>query len=92
MTGETKVIISGFKFEKIEGKRILHSVYLLDTLNGDCIPVPISNYFNVDKEELAKELVNLFRSEIVAMIDVQNDPKRPNSNYVNVSFVGIKNN
>lgn len=91
MIGESEVTIAGFKFEKIDGKRIIQSVYLLDALNGDCIEVSISDDIDLDKEKLAKELLSYFRKDAVVSIDIQNDLSRPNSNYVNVSFVGVKN-
>ena len=91
MIGEAKVNIAGFKFEKIDEKRIIQSVYLLDIESGDCLPVSISNDINIDKEKLAKELVNCFRKDVVAIIDVKNDYKNWLSGKVYINFVGIKN-
>ena len=92
MIGETEVTIAGFKFEKIDGKRILQSVFLLDIENCDCVEVSVASDVDIDKEKLAKELLNYFRKDVVVFIDIKNDHNRPNSNYVNVRFIGIKNN
>ena len=92
MIGETEVTIAGFKFEKIDGKRIIQSVFLLDIEKGNCMEVPVADDPDIDKEVLAKELPNYFRKDVVAFIDIENGTNRPNSNYVNVRFIGIKNN
>jgi hypothetical protein len=91
MIGEIKVTIAGFKFEKIDGKRIIQSVFLLDIEEGNCIEVPVSSDANIDKEKLAKELMDYFRKDVVVVIDVDNDPDRPDTNFVIIRFVGIKN-
>ncbi len=92
MIFETEVIIGGFKFEKIEGKRIMQSVFLLDIENYSCMEVPVASDTDISKEKLAKELLDYYRKEVVAFIDIKNDFNRPNSNYVDVRFIGIKNN
>jgi len=93
MLGETgKIIISGLTFEKIDGKRIIQSVFLLDIEDGSCIEVPVASDVDTDKKKLAKELLNYFRKDAVVLIDIQNDLSRLNSNYVNLRFMGIKNN
>lgn len=88
MICEGNVTISGFKFEKIEGKRILQSVFLLDIENSECMEVTVAD--DIDKEKLVKELLECYRKEVVVSVDVENDHNRPNTNYVNVRFVGIK--
>lgn len=89
---ETEIIIAGFKFEKIDGRRTIKSVFMLDVKDGDCMEVPVLNDADIDKEKLAKELLEYYRKEVVAIIDIKNDIYRPNSNYVDLGFVGIKNN
>ena len=91
MIGEAKVNIAGFSFEKIDGKRIIKSIYLSDIENGSYTEIYVPSDTNTDKEKLAKELLNYFREDAVVLLDIQNDLSRPNSNYVNVRFVGIKN-
>ncbi len=92
MISEAEVTIGGFKFVKVDGKRTLQSVFILDAKEGSCTEVPIVYDINIDKEKLAEELLDYYRKEVVAFIDIQNDPDRPNSSYVNLGFVGIKNN
>jgi hypothetical protein len=86
-----KFNIAGFKFEKIDEKRIIQSVYLLDIESGDCLPVSISNDINVDKEKLAKELVKYFRKDVNVLLDIQNDLNNFLSGKIYIYFVGIKN-
>jgi hypothetical protein len=86
-----KFNIAGFKFEKIDDKRIIQSVYLSDTLNGDCIAFSVSNDINVDKENLAKELVKYFRKDVNVILDMQNDLNNFLSGKIYIYFVGIKN-
>jgi len=90
MLGETEIIIGGFYFEKVEGIRTLKSVFILDTKDYSCMEVPVLDDPDVDKEKLAKELPDYYRKEVVAIIDIRNDINRPNSNYVDLGFVGIK--
>lgn len=52
--------------------------------------VSISNDIDVSKEKLAKKLVNCFRKDVVAIIDVQNDLKNTLSGKVYIYFIGIK--
>lgn len=92
MIGETEVTIDGFKFEKIDGKRIIQSVFLLDIEGGNCMEVPVADDPDIDKEKLAKKLLEYYRKEVVAYIDIKNDINSPNSNYGVLRFVGIKNN
>jgi len=91
MIGESNVTIGGFKSEKIDGEKILQSVFLLDIENCNCIEVPVTSDTDIDKEKLAKELLDNYRKEVVVFIDIENDFNRPNGNYVNVKFIGIKN-
>jgi hypothetical protein len=91
MIVEAEVTIAGFKFEKIDGEKTLQSVFILDIENSSCIEAPIKNDFNIDKEKLSKELIGYYREDAVVVIDVDNDPDRPDTNYVIVRFVGIKN-
>ena len=90
MIGEAKVTIVGFKFKKVGGTRTLKSVFIQDDKKGDCMEVSIKNEANIDKEKLANELLEYFRDEVVVFIDIQNDPDKSNSNYVDLRFVGIK--
>ncbi len=92
MLSETEVTIAGFKFEKIDGKRIIQSVFLLDTERGNCIEIPVLNDENIDKVKLTKELLEYYRKEVVAIIDVRNSINKSNKNYVDLGFVGIKSN
>jgi len=92
MIFETEIIIGGFKFEKVDGRRTIQSVFILDVKEGSCMEVPVVNDTDIDRKKLAKELLDYYRKEVVAFIDVQNDCSRPGSNYVKVKFVGIKNN
>ena len=85
-----KVGIAGFKFERIDGKRILQTVYLLNTSNGSCMPASISDDFNINKEELAKELANLFCTEVDVVLDIQNDYESKYAGSVIVNFVRVK--
>mgnify|MGYP001140783073 CR=1 FL=1 len=91
MLFETEIIINGFYFEKVDGIRALKSVFILDTDNNTCIEVPVLNDENINREKLAKELQENYRKKVMAIIDIKNDIKRPNSNYVDLGFVGIKN-
>ena len=84
------VTIGGFKFEKIDGKKTLQSVFILDIEKSECMEVPIADDNDIDKEKLEKELLDNYRKEVVAFIDIENDFKRPKSNYVNVRFIGLK--
>jgi hypothetical protein len=88
---ESKVTIAGFKFGNIEGKRILQFIYMLDTSNGKCIPVTISDENNIDKGKLVKELVKLFRKKVNAIFDIQDDLNSKLPGNVIVNFVGFKN-
>ena len=90
MICEGKVTIGGFTSEKIDGKKILQSVFIMDIEKSECMEVTVAD--DIDKEKLAKELLDYYRKDAVVFIDVQNDLSRPNSNYVNVRFIGIKNN
>jgi len=90
MLGKTEIIINGFYFEKVDGIRTLKSVFVLDTDNNKSIEIPVLNDANIDKEKLAKELLENYRKKVVAIIDITNDIKRQNSNYVDLGFVGIK--
>ena len=89
---DNKFIIAGFKFEKIDEKRIIKSVYLLDIESVDCMEFHISNDIDVDKEKLTKELVNYFRKEVFVILDMQNDLNSFLSGKVYIYFVGIKDN
>jgi len=90
MIGKTNVIIDGFKFEKIDGKRTIQSVFLLDIERGNCVEVPVSSDTDLDKEKLAKKLLDYFRKDAVVFIDIQNIPDKTYNNSVDVRFVGIK--
>ncbi|MBE3092041.1 MAG: hypothetical protein IMZ60_01965 [Actinobacteria bacterium] len=91
MIGETeKIIIGGFKFEKVDGIRTIQSVFIQDAKDGDCIEVPVLNDAGINKEKLAKELLEYYRKEVVVIVDIKNNINRPNSNYVDLGFVGIK--
>jgi len=90
MIGKTNVTIAGFKFEKVDGRRTIQSVFILDSKEGSCMEVPVLDDINIDKEKLAKELLEYYRKDVVAIIDIENDFNRPYSNYVNVKFLGIK--
>ena len=90
MLSETEIIINGFYFEKVEGIRTLKSVFVLDTDNNKSIEIPVLNDANIDREKLAKELLEHYRKKVMAIIDIRNDIHRPNSNYVDLGFVGIK--
>ncbi len=92
MIGETEVTIAGFKFEKIDGKRTIQSVFLLDIERGNCMEVNVSSDADIDKEKLAKELLDYYRKDAVVFIDIENDLNRTKRNSVNVRFVGIKDN
>jgi len=93
MLGETgKIIIAGFTFEKVDGKRTIKSVFILDAKDGDCIEMPILDDKSIDKEILEKELIEYYRKEVIVIIDMKNVINRNNSNYVNLGFVGIKSN
>ncbi len=52
--------------------------------------VPVADDPGIDKEERAKELLYYFRKDAVAIIDVKNSRTRPNTNYVDLEFIGIK--
>ena len=86
-----KFNIAGFKFEKIDEKRIIQSVYLLDIESGDCMEFHISNDIDIDKEKLAKELVNCFRKEVFVIIDIENDLNNFLSGKFYIYFVGVEN-
>ena len=93
MLGETgKIIISGLTFEKVDGRRTIQSVFIQDAKDGDCIEVPISEDHEIDKEKLTKKLLEYYRKEVVAIIDLRNDMNRPNSNFIDLGFMGIKEN
>lgn len=87
---EAKVIIYGFKFDKIDNRRIIKSVYLLDIEKSDCLEFYVSEDIDIDKEKLAKELVKYFRKDVDVLLDMQNDFKNPFSDRVYITFVGIK--
>lgn len=91
MICEIEVTIAGFKFEKIDGGKNLQSVFIIDIEKSNCFEASIADNTDIDKEKLAKELINFYRKEVVACIDIVNDPDRPDSNFVIVRFVGIKN-
>ena len=92
MLGKTgKVIISGLTFTKVNGKRTVQSVFIQDSKDGDCIEVPVLDDKSIDKEILEKELIEYYRKEVIVIVDMKNDINRPNSNYVDLGFVGIKN-
>jgi len=91
MLFETEIIINGLNFEKVEGIRTLKSVFILDTENNTCVEIPVLNDANIDKEKLAKELLEHYRKKVMAIIDIKNSVIRPNSNFVDLGFVGIKN-
>ncbi|MCL5772383.1 MAG: hypothetical protein M1479_08945 [Actinobacteria bacterium] len=91
MIGETDIIIDGFNCEMVDGKRIAQSVFLLDTEKSNCMEVPVLDDNDIDKEKLVKELQENYRKEVVVFIEIKNDYKRPNTNYVIVKFIGIKN-
>lgn len=88
---EVKVIIDGFKFDKIDNKRVIQSVYLLDIEKSDCLEFYVSNDIDIDKEELAKKLAKYFRKDVDVLLDMQNDFKNMFSDRVYITFVGIKN-
>jgi len=91
MIDETgKIIIAGFTSEIINGKRTIKSVFILDAKDGDYIEAPISKDFEIDKEKLIKEIIELYRREVIAIIDLKFDVKRSNSRYIDLGFVGIK--
>ena len=87
-----KVVIAGFTFEKIDEIRTIRSVFIIDANDGNCIEVPIVNDDGISKEKLEKELMEYYRKEVVAIIDIKNDINRPNSRYVDLGFVGVKSN
>jgi len=87
-TGE--IIIDGFTFEKIEEKRVIQSVFILDVEDGSCVETPVLNDECIDKEKLAIKLMECFRKEVVAIIDIENDFTRTDSCYYNLWFVRIK--
>ena len=91
MIGETNVIIDGFNSENVNGKRIAQSVFLLDIEKSNCMGAPVLDDNDIDKEKLVKELQDNYRKEVPVFIDIKSDYKRPNTNYVIVRFVGIKN-
>jgi hypothetical protein len=91
MICEGKVNIGGFNSERIDGKKIIKSVYLSDIENGNHVEAFVPDDLDLDNEKLAKDLMDYYRMDAVVFVDIQNDPRRPNTNYVNVSFVGIKN-
>ena len=64
MICEGTVTIGGFISEKIDGKKILQSVFILDIEKSECMEVPIADDGNIDKEKLAKELLYLHKSFI----------------------------
>jgi len=92
MIGETEIIIGGFKFEKVDGIRTIQSVFILDVKEDSCMEVPVADDSDIDKEKLSKELLDYYRKEVVAFVDIQNINNKPYSNYVDVRFIGIKNN
>ncbi len=92
MISETNVIIDGFNCEMVVGKRIAQSVFLLDIEKSNCMEVPVLDNNDIDKEKLVKELQENYRKEVAVFIDIKNDYKRPNTNYVIVRFVGVKSN
>lgn len=92
MLCEGEVIINGLSFEKVEGIRTLKSVFILDTDNKKCIELPVLNDENIDRWKLAKELLEHYRKKVIAIIDIRNDIHRPNSNYVDLGFVGVRKN
>lgn len=92
MIGETEVTIAGFKFEIVDGRRTVQSIFILDAKDGSSMEVFILNDADIDKEKLGKELIEYYRKEVVMVIDIKNDINKSNSNYVDVRFIGIKNN
>ena len=91
VTAETKVTLAGIKYERIDGKRVLQSVFLLDVKEGVCHEYLIADDIEIDKEKLAIELIENYRKEITVIIDIKNDYRRPNGNFFITKFVGIKN-
>ena len=87
-TEMSPVIVAGFRFENIEGKKELASVFLLEK-EKSCREYLIAD--GVDKDKTFKELIQNYRKEIKPIIDLKEDYRRPDSNYVIVKFVGIKN-
>ena len=53
--------------------------------------VPVASDNDINKEKLAKELLNYYRKDVAALIDIENDSNKLYSNYVDIRFVGIKN-
>ncbi len=90
MICEAGVTIGGFKFKKVDGIRVIQSVFIQDAKKGSCEEIPVSDNNDIDKEKLAKELHKYFRKDVVIIIDIENIPDRLNSNYVDVRFVGVK--
>lgn len=92
MIGEAeKITIAGLTFEKAYGARIIKSVIILNAKDGDCIEVPISKDFEIDKEKLTEEILEYYRKEVIAIIDIKFDVQRSNSRKIDLGFVGIKN-
>ena len=88
MICEGSVTIGGFTSEKIDGKKILQSVFILDIEKSNYMEVTVAD--NIDKEKLSKELLNYYRKEVIAYINITNCKDKPDSNYVVIRFVGIK--
>jgi len=91
VTGTTEAILAGIKYEIIDGKRVLYSVFLTDVENGTCVEHLIAEDRGIDKEKLAIELIENYRKEITGIIDVKDDYRRPEGYYYITKFVGIKN-
>ena len=64
MIGEMEFIISGINFKKIDGKRILHSIFVLDIENSESGQMLISDDYDIDKGRLSKELLGCYRKTI----------------------------
>ncbi len=52
--------------------------------------MPISEYYEINKEKLTKELLEYYRKEVNVILDLRNDINRPESRYTELRFVGIK--
>lgn len=90
MIFETNLINAGFKAKNIGGKRDILSVFLLDLKDGRSYELLISDNIKTGRKSLDIELRNSIRKEITAIVDIDNDSKRQNTNYVTIRIVGIK--
>lgn len=86
MIFEANIILAGFTSKKVEDRRIISSVFLLDIVKNKQLVIPVSDNFSKDSIELSQ----YYRKNIDALIDIQSDYKKKKRSYVNVRFIGIK--